>query len=220
MNCRRTSKHGPALFAKLHCFLCPIKTESVRSRNTAKTVILITVFSTLQIWRRKPERTPKMPENNAKSESNIASKSLGPMSQSTLRFLSGSRGNEVPRWTSISHHVYCRKRKCLTWLNSKSGISPLITCAKRQKLFHEKSSQLQRRNWWIRIKKDEPQHAKNYADAMGKSFEALDAYYQVTTWHTNWSASFNVGPARTGLPITCPCGQISTMEHEIRRLYA
>ena len=53
----------------------------------------------------------------------------------------------------LSHNVYCRK--CLTWLNSKNGISPLMTCAKRRKLFREnKSSQLPRRNLWIRIKKD------------------------------------------------------------------
>jgi hypothetical protein len=57
-----------------------------------------------------------------------------------------------------------------------------MTCAKRQKLFREnKSSQLQRRKWWSRIKKDEPQDAKHYAEAMGKSFEELDAYYPVST---------------------------------------
>lgn len=87
--------------------------------------------------------------------------------------------NRGTKAETISFNVYCRK--CLTWLNSKNGISPSVTCAKRQKLFREnKSSQLQRRNWWIRIKKDEPQHAKNYAAAMGKSFEELDEFYQVT----------------------------------------
>ena len=45
---------------------------------------------------KKTERTPKMPENNARSGSNFASKSLRPMSQSKLRFLSSSKGNEVP----------------------------------------------------------------------------------------------------------------------------
>ena len=79
-----------------------------------------------------------------------------------------------------------------------------MTCAKRQKLFREnKSSQLQRRKWWSRIKKDEPQDAKHYAEAMGKSFEELDAYYPVSTWHTSWSASLHAGPAHWQADLTC-----------------